>query len=87
MLVPYSNLYKEITGKRPPKGMVQLCPDFNKPSTCRKPKPGMLTQIMKQAGVSRGESLYVGDRKDDQLTARNAGVSFISAKDFFDWSR
>jgi D-glycero-D-manno-heptose 1,7-bisphosphate phosphatase len=82
-----NDLYKEITGRRPPRGMVQLCPDFNKPSSCRKPNPGMLMKIMKQASVSSDESLFVGDRKDDQLTAKNAGVSFIAAKDFFGWGR
>ena len=44
-------------------------------------------KIMKQASVSSDESLFVGDRKDDQLTAKNAGVSFIAAKDFFGWGR
>jgi D-glycero-D-manno-heptose 1,7-bisphosphate phosphatase len=82
-----NDLYKVITEKRPPKGMVQLCPDFNKPSSCRKPNPGMLLKIMKQACVSRDESLFVGDREEDQLTAKNADISFMSAKEFFEWEQ
>jgi D-glycero-D-manno-heptose 1,7-bisphosphate phosphatase len=79
------DLYRELTGKRAPKGMIQLCPDFKRPSDCRKPKPGMLQKIMKQAGVPREQTLFVGDSEDDKATAKNAGTRFMWAKNFFDW--
>lgn len=77
------DLYRELTGKRAPKGMIQLCPDFERPSDCRKPKPGMLLKIIEQAGVSREQTLFVGDNEDDKVTAKNAGVRFMWAKNFF----
>lgn len=80
-------LYRELTGKRAPKGMIQLCPDFEKPSQCRKPRPGMLQKIMNQAGVSPKQTLFVGNSDDDRETARNAGVRFMWAKNFFGWKR
>lgn len=80
-----NDLYKELTGKRAAKGMIQLCPDFNRPSDCRKPKPGMLQKIIEQAGVSRSQTLFVGDSEDDRVTAENAGVRFMWAKNFFGW--
>jgi HAD superfamily hydrolase (TIGR01662 family) len=80
-----NDLYRELTGKRAAKGMIQLCPDFNRPSDCRKPKPGMLQKIMEQARVSRSQTLFVGDSEDDRMTAENAGVRFMWAKNFFGW--
>src|SRR2546429_2364922 len=80
-----NDLYREITGKRAPKGMIQLCPNLERPSDCRKPKPGMLLKIIEQAGVSREHTLYVGDSQDDKVTAKNAGVRFMWAKNFFEW--
>lgn len=80
-----NDLYKDVSGKRAPKGMIQLCPDFKKTSRCRKPEPGMLQAIIKQAGVSPECTLFVGDAEDDRLTAKNAGVQFAWAKNFFGW--
>lgn len=79
------DLYRELTGERATKGMIQLCPDFKRHSDCRKPKPGMLQKIMEQARVSCKETLFVGDSEDDRSTAENAGVRFMWAKNFFGW--
>lgn len=81
------DLYRELTGKRAPKGMIQLCPDYKRPSDCRKPKPGMLLKIMKQAGVSPNKTIFVGDSEDDRLAAKNASVRFMWAKTFFEWNK
>jgi HAD superfamily hydrolase (TIGR01662 family) len=53
----------------------------------RKPGPGMLRKAMEDAGVTAGQSLFVGDRPEDQKAARAAGCAFGWAKDFFasDW--
>jgi D-glycero-D-manno-heptose 1,7-bisphosphate phosphatase len=81
------DLYRELTGKHAPKGMIQLCPDYEKPSNCRKPKPGMLLKIMKQAKASTNKTLFVGNSEDDRLTAKNASVRFMWAKTFFGWNK
>lgn len=49
----------------------------------RKPNPGMLIQAMHDAGARPEETVYVGDRPDDQAAARAAGIRFEWAKDFF----
>jgi D-glycero-D-manno-heptose 1,7-bisphosphate phosphatase len=82
-----NDLYRELTGKRPSKGMVQLCPDYKKLSSCRKPKPGMVEAIIKQVDASPEDTLFVGNSEDDRLTALNAGVPFMWARDFFGWQR
>lgn len=49
----------------------------------RKPNPGMLLEGMKHVGVEASETLFVGDRDEDEQAAKNAGVDFVWAKDFF----
>lgn len=49
----------------------------------RKPAPGMLKELMQQAGVSPQETLMIGDMDEDQGAAEAAGCSFMWAKDFF----
>jgi HAD superfamily hydrolase (TIGR01662 family) len=54
----------------------------------RKPKPGMLLQAMEEAGTRTDETLFVGDREEDQAAAQATGCAFRWAKDFFaeDWT-
>lgn len=51
----------------------------------RKPSPGLLLQVMKDAGVTPAETLYVGDdwNNEDSMFAHNAGVQFINSREFF----
>ncbi len=49
----------------------------------RKPGPGMLLSAMKQYGIQPQDTLYVGDLPDDELAAKNAGVAFQWAGEFF----
>ena len=42
-----------------------------------KPDPTIVFDIMKEAGVSRDEVLYVGDSGVDMQTAVNSGVTSI----------
>lgn len=44
----------------------------------RKPSPEGVLTLMKGAGASPGETLYVGDSEVDIETAKNAGVSCLS---------
>lgn len=41
---------------------------------CRKPKPGMLLALAKEAGVDLSRSYMVGDQSSDMLAGRAAGV-------------
>lgn len=50
-------------------------------SNRRKPSPVMLIEAL--AGLNPGRALMVGDRPEDERTARNAGVRFVWADDFF----
>lgn len=47
----------------------------------RKPKPGMLKEIMRSAGVA--SAVMVGDSDDDRKAAEAAGVKFFWAGEFF----
>ena len=49
----------------------------------RKPGPGMLMEAMDYFGVSREETLMVGDRNEDRLAAEAAGTSFEWSWDYF----
>lgn len=48
-----------------------------KDSVPRKPNPDMVELAMAQMGVTKEESVYVGDSEVDVLTAANAGVDCI----------
>lgn len=66
----------------------QVCPhDDADRCDCRKPKPGMITELTDLYGVNLAASIMVGDQKLDQQAADAAGVgSFVYASDFFDWT-
>ena len=59
----------------------------NSPYACehesRKPRPGMLLEIMAELGASASDTVMVGDQESDQQAAQAAGVSFAWAADFF----
>ena len=42
-----------------------------------KPSPYIVDEIIKRAGVTKSETLYVGDSGVDAATALNAGVAFV----------
>jgi D-glycero-D-manno-heptose 1,7-bisphosphate phosphatase len=52
---------------------------------CRKPRPGMLIQLMQRADVDESDVLMIGDQESDRQAAQAAGVRFAWAKDFFGW--
>ena len=51
--------------------------DFDYPS---KPDPYAVNEIIKKAGVSLDEALYIGDSKTDIATAQNAGIDCVIVK-------
>ena len=55
-----------------------------KNSECRKPRPGMLIDLMNYWKVGPKNTLFVGDMESDKQTAENAECDFMWAKEFFD---
>jgi len=49
----------------------------------RKPGPGMLFEAMADFEANPDETLYVGDRPEDEEAAKNAGCAFMWADEFF----
>ena len=63
-----------------------ICPhDDADRCSCRKPKPGMITELAELYGVDLTNSTMVGDSQVDELAARAAGTKFVHARDFFGW--
>lgn len=48
-----------------------------------KPSPGMLKQALDDVALPPGYALMVGDRDEDRLAARDAGVDFMWAEEFW----
>jgi D-glycero-D-manno-heptose 1,7-bisphosphate phosphatase len=49
----------------------------------RKPGPGMLKEAMMDFDAMEVETLMIGDRPEDEQAARNAGVEYKDAREFF----
>lgn len=64
-----------------PKGKIEK---YRKEDYDRKPHPGMLFKAMAYHFVYPCETLFVGDRPDDEQAAKNAGIDFIWAETFFE---
>lgn len=52
---------------------VAYCPDFKKPSECRKPKPGMILELAEKYDIDLKESWMVGDLETDVQAGVSAG--------------
>ncbi|HXW85532.1 MAG TPA: HAD-IIIA family hydrolase [Candidatus Binataceae bacterium] len=64
----------------------QICPhDDADRCACRKPRPGMITELTAMYGVDLAVSTMVGDQDVDEQAARAAGLRFVHARDFFGW--
>ncbi|WP_375723114.1 D-glycero-beta-D-manno-heptose 1,7-bisphosphate 7-phosphatase [Arcobacter sp. KX21116] len=54
---------------------VELCPHApTQECNCRKPKTGMIDNILKNHKIDLGNSWLIGDKKSDILCAKNAGI-------------
>ena len=56
---------------------------FNANDPRRKPNGGMILEGMQHVGVEPEETLFVGDRPEDEQAAKAAGVEFMWADKFF----
>ena len=65
----------------------KICPHDNDDGCeCRKPRPGMITELAVIYGVDLKASAMVGDQAIDAEAARYAGLGrFVYARDFFGW--
>lgn len=70
---------KALTGNKDYQGYAA----FYKGHERRKPAPGMLLEAMDHFGVGPENTLFVGDRKEDEAAAMAAGTSFVWAWEFF----
>lgn len=64
-----------------PKGTIE---QYRAEDHRRKPEAGMLIEAMRDFDVSPQETLFVGDREEDEQAARRAGVAFVWAHQFFE---
>ena len=49
-------------------------PDFSGDCNCRKPKPGLILEAIKEFNLNPRESILVGDKDTDILAGINAGI-------------
>jgi histidinol-phosphate phosphatase family protein len=62
-----------------------FCPDApGKPSSCRKPAPGMVLQAAQDHNVDLSRSFLIGDKEIDAECAHNAGARAIRVRTGFD---
>jgi len=68
---------RKILGKFPIKE-IKICPHDDKDNcNCRKPKPGMITELSKKWNIDLKKSFLIGDSWKDIKAAENAGVKSI----------
>src|SRR6266498_771319 len=78
-LSPYDpRAKKQLDGKPNP---------FARDDETRKPRPGMVLQLMQELNVSPADTFMVGDRKMDKKCAQAAGVTFLDEKEFFKFNK
>lgn len=60
-------------------------PRYNDPAQVarRKPSGAMIREAMQRYAYSPADTLFVGDRPEDEQAARDAGVAFQWAEDYF----
>ena len=57
---------------------IYYCPHHpNDKCNCRKPKPQMINQALKDWNIDRNKSLMIGDKVSDKKSAQRSKVSFI----------
>jgi HAD superfamily hydrolase (TIGR01662 family) len=71
-------------GRVVPSPGIRFCPHPAETACqCRKPKPGMLLDIMRHFRIGPSATMFVGDALSDHEAAARAGVPFMDARAFF----
>jgi D-glycero-D-manno-heptose 1,7-bisphosphate phosphatase len=68
---------KEIERNKGRVDKIYFCPHENNSCECRKPKPGMILNALKEFNVNPCEVVLLGDSFSDYQTAKNVGCDFI----------
>lgn len=55
-------------------------PEYKKTCNCRKPKPGMVEQAVKDFGIDISSSLVVGDKKSDRIQIEGLRSIIVKSK-------
>jgi D-glycero-D-manno-heptose 1,7-bisphosphate phosphatase len=64
----------------------RLCPhDNHENCLCRKPKPGMIDELMQLYNLIKDETLVIGDTWVDILTAKNFGLQSVLIRKPHSW--
>ncbi len=78
------DMFDEAFGFHGRADLIMHCPhDPVADCNCRKPRPGMIDNIVFDARSTKRHTLYVGDLEVDRLVAEKAGVDFQWAWEFF----
>ena len=60
---------------------IVICPHDDRDNCqCRKPKAGMINDIVKRYALEKSESLMIGDSEKDVASASNAGIDCVYLK-------
>jgi len=64
---------------------ISYCPHNAVPITCycRKPQLGQVINFIEKLKLNPAKCIFVGDRKTDETTALRAGITFITAENFW----
>jgi HAD superfamily hydrolase (TIGR01662 family) len=60
----------------------RYCSTCNSNDNNRKPNPGMINRYIECYNIKKENCLMVGDREEDMLCAKNAGIKFIDVNEF-----
>lgn len=58
------------------------CPYCDINNESRKPNPGMINRYIESYNIKKEDCLMVGDREEDMLCAKNAGIEFSDVSQF-----
>ena len=58
------------------------CPYCDTNNEFRKPNPGMINKYIECYNIKKENCLMVGDREEDMLCAKNAGIKFVDVRIF-----
>ncbi|HUO05812.1 MAG TPA: HAD-IIIA family hydrolase [Candidatus Binataceae bacterium] len=68
---------QRVVAKCRPDG-IKICPhDDRDRCECRKPKPGMLTELAREHGIDLAQAYLIGDSRKDVMAAKAAGSRAI----------